>query len=134
MVGRGYKLVCRKCDIDLKKLTKRLIGESDDEYKARRRNCTVESKPSKYHHWECDKCGERMDGKPDSKTMVSPDNWVYIHDRHDGVECGGVIFNIGRKFYHLDCYEGMHYGSLVVAWEDLKESLWSKIKRRFPWI
>ena len=70
LVGRGYKLVCRRqrCNLPLEKMTpeKRMEKETVKEYEARQLESTVESKPSKYHHWECDKCGERIGYKPKS--------------------------------------------------------------------
>lgn len=127
-------MVCRKCDIQLEKLAPRRASESDKEYEKREKNSTVESKPSKYHHWECEKCGERMDDKPDKKTRIAPDNWVYIHKKYGDEECGGIIYNIGRKFYHIECYDGMHYGSLIVAWDHFNEGILSRIKRRLFWM
>ena len=121
--GRGYKLICRRktCELPLDKLTPKSRNETEADYERRKENCTIESKPSKYHHWECDKCGKKMDEKPTQHIRVieqAREHWFYV------CSCGGIIYDIGRKFYHAKCYDDMHYGSMIVM----------SYKMRFSWL
>jgi len=85
MIGRGYNLTCKICGEALE------IGD------------LVESKPSKYRHWECFNCKEQFNFKP-QKNLHIGEYWYYRCP-----QCGGVAYCIGRKFYHSSCYEGSHY-------------------------
>lgn len=133
LVGRGYKLVCRRqrCNLPLDKLSpeKPMPNETDEAYEARVLESTVESKPSKYHHWECDRCGERLGYKP--KSVRVRNTWVYIHEEND---CGGRIFNIGRKFYHASCYDETHYGTVMkIILHPIRNWLIAKMKGLRIW-
>ncbi len=85
MVGRGYNLVCKICDMPLE-----IMQE-------------VESKPSKYRKWNCDQCGYSSEDKPDKRSRIG--EYWYLQCP----ECGGIVYCIGRKFYHSTCYEDAHY-------------------------
>ena len=133
LVGRGYKLVCRRqqCNLPLDKMTpeKQMENETVEEYEARKLESTVESKPSKYHHWECDKCGERLGYKP--KSVRVRNTWVYLHEENG---CGGRIYNIGRKFYHASCYDETHYGTFMrTITHSLRSVFISKMKGLRLW-
>jgi len=100
MIGRGYKLVCKVCNVPLQK------GD------------LIESKPSKYQNWECDRCQVISKSgisrpfstkrKPKARVPTTmerslPKCW----------RCGGPMHYVGRKFYHGDCYDSLH--TLVVT-------------------
>ena len=92
MVGRGYNLVCKICEISLKQ------GD------------IIESKPSKYPRWKCEKCGNITNERPTKRIMVRG-NWFFVCRKYNGEKgriCGGIVFNYGRKFYHAECYDKSH--------------------------
>lgn len=101
MTGRGYKLVCRICKVPLQK------GD------------LIESKPSKYQNWECDRCQvTTKSGKSKAfSTKTKPKARVPMPLERKGLpkcwRCGGPMHYVGRKFYHADCYDDMHV--LVVS-------------------
>ena len=84
MVGRGYNLICKIC---------RMALETGDE---------VESKSSKYRKWQCDKCGFTSKNKPKKKKRIG-EVW-YI----ECPVCQGIVYSVGRKFYHKRCYNDSH--------------------------
>lgn len=103
--GRGYKLICKICGFAFKIARCPKCGKYDivwddaEKINFRCNDCEfvddacnmdgcVESKPSKYRLWRCEKCGEK-----------------YSRKQEMCVECGGRIYTSGRKFYHCKCYD-----------------------------
>jgi len=85
MVGRGYYLVCKRCDCPLQ------IGDK------------VESKHSKYRRWKCANCG-KISQRATKRGLI--EGIITLVCRL----CGGRVYIIGRKFYHAECYDKMHMG------------------------
>lgn len=85
LVGRGFHLVCKRCDCPL---------QVDDE---------IESKHSKYLRWECINCG-RISQRQAKRGYIRG-IWTLVCRI-----CSGRVYIIGRKFYHSHCYDEMHFG------------------------
>lgn len=68
----------------------------------------IESKPSKYRHWECDKCGKRYEDPPNQKVQIATNECVFKCP-----DCNGTLYHMGRKLYHSQCYEDSHYASMI---------------------
>lgn len=112
--GRGYKLVCKICGDNLEFITAQRPDETDKEYQERKNKSMIESKPSTYHKWKCDNCKVVLHDKPERNSMLG-NRWYYTCP-----DCGGVVYHVGRKFYHEICYEASHYGSLITVVYTLK--------------
>lgn len=107
--GRGYKLNCKICSAPFLPLPPNV---SETSPKAKVFPYLIESKPSKYRHWECDKCGEKCDEPLSPKVQIPNDKWVYKCS-----ECGGILYHVGRKLYHSRCYEDSHLVCTFMAQE-----------------
>ena len=106
LIGRRYKLICKICNFPFKIIScpnckSQNIDWVDKNLKEKVKcsNCEliidaceldgcVESKPCKYRLWQCENCDMK-----------------YSRKQEKCLKCGGIVYTIGRKFYHCKCYE-----------------------------
>lgn len=102
MQGRGYRLVCKKCNNPLLPAPLRPLDHKAAKIWDKSTEWDIESKPSKYRKWICEKCEYEIYEVPKKSKLVG-NRWFYSCPK-----CNGIMYNVGRKLYHSDCYENLH--------------------------